>query len=90
MLESTRTFPLNNVSQWVENNENLKAGSADFTGHIFTCMKLQNTQTFKSRREERLIKNYCITISTIKLLHQKSAQFINSFLRYCRFNGLMN
>ena len=25
VLESTRTFPLNNVSQWDENNENLKA-----------------------------------------------------------------
>ena len=78
MLESTRTFPLNNVSQWVENNENLKAGSADFTGHIFTCMKLQNTQTFKSRREERQsnqrllhhYQHYKIIASKISSIHQ--------------------
>ena len=78
MLESTRTFPLNNVSQWVENNENLKAGSADFTSHIFTCMKLQNNQTFKSRREERQsnqkllhrYQHYKIIASKISSIHQ--------------------
>ena len=78
MLESTRTFPLNNVSQWVENNENLKAGSADFTGLIFTCMKLQNTQTFKSQREEcqsnqKLLhhyQHYKIIASKISSIHQ--------------------
>ena len=32
-----------------------------------------------------LTKNYCITVSI-----QKSAQFIHSFLRYSRFQGLMN
>ena len=50
-METTRTFPLNYVSQWDENNEYLKAASAgDFTGLIFTSLKLQNTRVFKSQR----------------------------------------
>ena len=79
VLETTRNFPLNNVSQWDENNEHLKAARAgDFTGLIFTCLKLQNTRVFKSQREgcqsnQKLLhhyQHYKIIASKISSIHK--------------------
>ena len=79
MLETTRTFPVNSVSQWDENNEHLKAASAgDFTGLIFTYLKLQNTRVFKSQREgcqsnQKLLhhyQHYEVIASKISSIHK--------------------
>ena len=77
-METTRTFPLNYVSQWDENNEHLKAASAgDFTGLIFTYLKLQNTRVFKSQRgcqsNQKLLhhyQHYKIIASKISSIHK--------------------